>query len=97
MVIKDMAAGSLDVNITYESEDELESIQDITSSVHGLWESAIKQSDSMNEVTRAVEQIATVIQSTSATAEESSAISEELFAQSESLNGMIDQFQFDKS
>ena len=56
-------------------------------------ESAIAQTEMLEQIQGGIEQIATVVQSNSAAAQENSATSEELAAQSESLKELIGQFK----
>ena len=52
-----------------------------------------RQSESMHQIDKVVEQITGVVQTNSASAQESSATSEELSAQAQTLNDLVMQFK----
>ena len=70
----------------------MESAQKVLDVMTLISSAAEKQSDSVSQITVAIDQISSVVQTNSATSEESAAASEELSAQAQTLKKLISMF-----
>ena len=73
----------------------VESAQKVLDVVTLISSAAEEQSNSVAQITLAIDQISSVVQTNSATSEESAAASEELSAQAQTLKGLISMFKLD--
>lgn len=71
--------------------------QEVVEIINAISEQSKEQSDSLTQVTHAIDQISNVIQTNSASAEQSAAASEELSGQARLLNELISTFKVKKS
>ena len=83
--------------LTQETEEALKNVIDgldaIVLTVADVRSASDRQSESMHQIDKVVEQITGVVQTNSASAQESSATSEELSAQAQTLNDLVMQFK----
>lgn len=70
-------------------------IQQIAEQITLVKSNCERQNTSLDEIDHGIESIATIIGTNSASAQETSATSEELAAHAETLNGLLNEFQFD--
>ena len=74
----------------------VEGSQKVSETINQIARASEQQASSVSQVSLGVEQISGVVQSNSATAEESAAASEQLSAQARMLQGLVEQFKFQK-
>lgn len=87
--------GTITVDETAESLKKIVSdIEESNSVIQAISQDANAQSESIEQITIALDQISEIVQSNSAVAQESAASSEELDSESQVLKGMLDEFQF---
>lgn len=88
------------VNIATQTSEALSgvvgNVKEVTEKMQEMAAESNAQSETMNQVERAVESISVVVQNNSATAEETSAASEELSGQAQILKELVSEFDLKK-